>query len=57
MVDRILSTNAMIKVQLINCVITNQISIEQLVFWHSYSNSQPCNNDPILIQITIAIIL
>ena len=57
MVDRILSTNAMIKVQLFNCVITNQISIELLVFWHPYSNSQPCNNDTILIQIMIAIIL
>ena len=57
MVDRILSTNAMIKVQLFNCVITNQISIEPLVFCHSYSNSRPCNNDSILIQIMIAIIL
>jgi hypothetical protein len=52
MVDIILSTKCNdYEVQLINCVITNLISAElYLCFSTHYSNSQPCNNDPILFK-------
>ena len=45
------------KVQLSTCVITNQVVWSNCVFGTHYLNSQSCNNDPILIQILIAVLI
>ena len=54
--DFILSTNAMIQSST-NQLCNNKLILNILCFGIQHLNSQPCNNDPILIQIVIAIIL